>query len=213
MVEGTIPEVLALLDAHHEAFNVAKSYADKTCHPVPSDTRAWSQILVSLLTGINGLQRKKGPDLVDGSDVKGANCWSAIDTPRFNGAIPAGRKSKKSKKPGDVSALNNIPYIFFVLWDDNMDGNARCRVWCVRSAADKAFRRMCKKWYGGKARGAIKSDNFQLHPPRYRDEDVFTNECGNLSYPLLFSAIRRAGGYKCVTHDPDVLTCGQCKVT
>src|ERR1700730_2270876 len=98
---------------HHEAFFAAKPFADKTDHPVPCDTRAWSQILVSLLTGIKGRERKKGTDLLDGSDVKAANCWSAIDTPRFNGAIPAGRKSKTSRKSADVSALDETPCIFF----------------------------------------------------------------------------------------------------
>ena len=163
MAAGTMNEVLSLLDAHHEAFFAAKSFADKTFHPVPCDTRAWSQILVSLLTGINGRERKKGTDLIDGSDVKAANCWSAIDT----------------------------PYIFFVLWDDDTEGHPRCRIWCVRPGRDKVFRAMCKKWYDGKVAGTIKSDNFQLHPPRYRDENVFRNECGNLSYPLLFCAIRK----------------------
>ena len=62
-----------VFDAHHEAFFRAKPLADKTCHPVPCDTRSWSQILASLLTGING-KAQKGSDLVDGSDVKAACC-------------------------------------------------------------------------------------------------------------------------------------------
>ncbi len=144
---GTATDVPALLDAHYEAFFRAKPYADKTDHPVPSDTRAWSQILVSVLTGIKGRERKKGTDLLDGSDVKGANCWSAIDTPRFNGAIPAGRKSKTARRAPDISALDDIPYIFFVLWDDDTEGHPRCRVWCVRPGQDKIFRAMCEKWY------------------------------------------------------------------
>ncbi|HXY37367.1 MAG TPA: MamI family restriction endonuclease, partial [Planctomycetaceae bacterium] len=90
---------------------MTKPFADKTFHPVPCDTRSWSQILVSILTGINGREREKGSDLVDGSDVKAANCWSAIDTPRFNGAIPAGRLSKTSRKAEDVTALDDTPFI------------------------------------------------------------------------------------------------------
>jgi hypothetical protein len=213
MAAGTMNEVLSLLDAHHEAFFAAKPFADKTLHPVPCDTRAWSQILVSLLTGINGRERKKGTDLIDGSDVKAANCWSAIDTPRFNGAIPSGRKSATSKKPADVSALDATPYIFFVLWDDDTEGHPRCRIWCVRPGRDKVFRAMCKKWYDGKVAGTIKSDNLQLHPPRCRDENVFRNECGNLSYPLMFCAIRKDKAFECVHHDADVLTKGACKAT
>lgn len=209
---GTINDVLSLLDAHHEAFFAAKPYADKTFHPVPCDTRAWSQILVSLLTGINGRKRKKGTDLVDGSDVKAANCWSAIDTPRFNGAIPAGRKSETSKKAADVSALDGTPHIFFVIWDDDTESHPRCRVWCVRPGQDKVFRAMCRKWYAAFAKGET-SPNFQLHPPRYRDDNVFRNERGNLSYPLLFCAIRKKTGFESVHHDLDVLEQGECTAT
>ena len=57
---------------------------------MPVDLRGWSQIIVSVLTGIKGIARKKGADLEDGSDVKAANTWEAIDTPRFNGVIKAG---------------------------------------------------------------------------------------------------------------------------
>jgi hypothetical protein len=211
MAAGTRNEVLSLLDAHYEAFFKAKPFAEQTYHPVPSDTRAWSQILVSLLTGINGRQRKKGTDLVDGSDVKAANCWSAIDTPRFNGAIPAGRLSKTSRKAEDVSALDDIPFIFFVLWDDDSEARPRCRIWCVRPGSDKAFRQICQKWYAQRRSGDIKSTNFQLHPPRFRDDNVFRNTCGNLSYPLLFCAVRKEKEFQCIHYDADVLTRGECK--
>ncbi len=175
MVAGTMGEILSLLNAHYEAFYKAKPFADQTAHPVPTDTRAWSQILVSLLTGIKGRKRAKGTDLEDGSDVKGANCWSAIDTPRFNGAIPAGRLSETSRKAEDVSALDDIPYIFFVLWDDDSEACPRCRIWCVRPGSDKAFRQICQKWYAQRRSGEIKSANFQLHPPRYCDDNVIRN--------------------------------------
>ncbi len=211
MAAGTTTDILALLDAHYEAFFAAKPYADKTLHPVPCHTSAWSQILVSLLTGINGRERKKGTDLVDGSDVKAANCWSAIDTPRFNGAIPAGRKSKTSRKAPNVSALDDVPYIFFVLWDDTPEGHPRCRVWCVRANQDKVFHSVCKKWYTAYAKGQT-SNNFQLHPPRYRDHDIFRNDCGSLAYPLLFCAVRKDTGFKTLHYDPDVLTKGQCEI-
>lgn len=36
------------------------------------------QILVSLITGINGLGRRKGSDLSDGSDVKSVNVWGLL---------------------------------------------------------------------------------------------------------------------------------------
>ena len=88
-----IEKALEFLNLHHQAYFDAQPYADKTEHPTPDDSRAWSQILVSLLSGINGLARKKGADLADGSDVKAANTWGAIDTPRFNGVIKAGTKT------------------------------------------------------------------------------------------------------------------------
>src|SRR5207244_12468163 len=82
-------------------------------------------------------------DVADGSDVKAANVWGAIDTPRFNGVIPAGRKSEKSKKVAHVSALDSIPYIYFVLWDHQGGEVPRCRVWCVRPPVDANFRAVC----------------------------------------------------------------------
>jgi hypothetical protein len=206
-----VADALALLDAHYEAFFTAKALADKTCHPVPCDTRAWSQILVSLLTGINGREREKGSDLRDGSDVKAANCWSAIDTPRFNGAIPAGRLSETSRKAEDVSALDDTPYIFFVMWDDDTLKRPRCRIWCVRPGQDPVFRAMCQRWYEQRASGAIRSTNFQLHPPRFQDHNIIRNTCGNLEYPLLFCAIQNNGKFEQMYYDPSVLTSGLCK--
>jgi len=204
-------EALKVLDLHYEAFQAAKPYADKTGHPVPSDTRACSQIVVSLVTGIQGLKREKGADLEDGSDVKAANVWGAIDTPRFNNAIPAGRTSQRSKKPGDVSALDGMPHLFFVMWDEQgARKKPRCRVWSVRASADPVFRTMCAKWYKLRANGKIKSTNFQLHPPRNVDTNVFRNTCGNLSYPLLLCAVREGDKFECVTYDSSVLKTGTC---
>lgn len=73
------------------------------------DTRGWSQIVVSVLTGINGIERKKGADLEDGSDVKGANTWEAIDTPRFNGVIKSGTHANYSDS---MAYLDNTPFLF-----------------------------------------------------------------------------------------------------
>ena len=65
--------VIEFLNLHRQAFFDAAPYADETEHPNPSDSKSWSQILVSLLTDTKGLARKKGADLADGSDVKAAN--------------------------------------------------------------------------------------------------------------------------------------------
>src|SRR6266446_6392100 len=99
---------LELLDLHYRSFYGVAEIARETDHPVPVDTRAWSQILVSVLTGIKGLKRKKGADLVDGSDVKGANTWEAIDTPRFNGVIKAGTQSATA---GRLESLDAMPFL------------------------------------------------------------------------------------------------------
>jgi hypothetical protein len=89
------PEVIELLTLHRQSFYDAAKIAETTAHPVPTDTRSWSQILVSLLTGIKGMARKNGADLADGSDVKAANLWLAIDTPRFNGCVKSGRRETR----------------------------------------------------------------------------------------------------------------------
>lgn len=175
--------VLSLLDHHYEAFYAALDLARETQHPVPVDSRGWSQIIVSVLTGLKGLARKKGADLEDGSDVKAANTWEAIDTPRFNGCIKAGTQAAHS---GKLESLDAMPFLFFVLWDIKSTGEHRCRIWCVRPQDDKVFRSMCKKWYDRVAHGDIVSTNFQLHPPRGLDTNEIRNTCGNLIYPLLF---------------------------
>jgi hypothetical protein len=201
-------KVLAFLKLHHDAFFDAKPYADETEHPTPSDSRAWSQILVSMLTGIKGLAREKGADLADGSDVKAANAWGAIDVPRFNGVIKAGTKSKKA---GKLTYLDDLPYLFFVLWDNEpTNDRERCRVWVVRPQHDKKFRAMCRLWYKQRAGGKIISDNFQLHPPIGKNSDSFTNNCGDLNYPLLLSAEWMNDRYGITHYGPEALKTGEC---
>jgi len=199
--------VLKLLKLHRQSFLSAVTYAEETAHPVPSDTRAWSQILVSLLTGIKGISRKKGADFEDGSDVKAANVWRAIDTPRFNGCVKSGRKGAR----GSIACLDETPFLFFVLWDHEPKNNRdRCRVWVVRPAKDAVFKTICTKWYEQRDQGTIRSDNFQLHPPRNIDSNVFRNTCGNLAYPLLFRAEWTGEQYEVVSYDPHVLSIGAC---
>ena len=203
-------KVLELLKTHYQSFYSVVELASETGHPVPVDTRGWSQILVSVLTGIKGLVRKKGADLDDGSDVKGANTWEAIDTPRFNGVLKAGTKAAHSDR---LESLDTMPYLFFVLWDIKSTGEHRCRIWCVRPQLDPLFRAMSTAWYQARARGEIISTNFQLHPPRGRDTDIIRNTCGNLVYPLLFAAERSKGAWHVTLHDPAVMKTGFCKAT
>ncbi len=206
-----LESAIKLLNIHRQQFDDAANLARATDHPVPCDTRAWSQILVSTLTGVPGLARKKGADLSDGSDVKAANVWEAIDTPRFNGVIKSGRKGDR----GSLDSMSDMPHLYFVMWDySSTPGSAprcaRCRVWVIRPTKDPVFRKMCERWYKQRDAGTIKSDNFQLHPPRNEDSNVFRNTCGNLAYPLLFSAVAREKGYNAETFAPDVLSTGIC---
>lgn len=208
-MNARIERVLGLLDTHHTMFREVATVAKETGHPVPVDTRGWSQILVSVLTGIRGLERKKGADLDDGSDVKGACTWEAIDAPRFNGVIKAGTKAQAS---GSMASLDAMPHLFLVLWDDAMrpDRVARFRVWCVRPRDDLRFRAVCDAWYRAVATGDIRSTNFQLHPPLGRDTNEIRNSYGSLRYPLLFAAERRDAVYEVVDYDESVLTEGSC---
>lgn len=146
---------------------------------------------------------------MDGSDVKGANTWEAIDKPRFNNVIKAGTKAVTS---GTLASLDSQPYLFLVLWDNITNYESRCRVWCVRTQIDKEFRHVCKIWYEKREAGEIKSTNFQLHPPVNRNNNLMRNNCGNLHYPLLFSAVRsRIHAYKLIDYNSESLESGECK--
>jgi hypothetical protein len=108
-------------------------------------------------------------------------------------------------------SLRGMPFLFFVLWDHKgKDKAERCRVWAVRPQHDNLFRAICADWYRKRKNKKIKSNNFQLHPPRNEDSDVIRNTCGNLSYPLYFSAVRGAEGYSMETYNANVLLNGQC---
>ena len=207
MINKNVEDALKLLDLHYDSFFAAEPFATNTGHPVPMDTRGWSQILASVLSGVKGLERKKGADLGDGSDVKGANTWNAIDTPRFNGVIKAGTKASISDK---IESLDGVPHLYLVLWDEKKDKKKRCRIWIVRPRFDENFRAMCKLWYQKRA-GEGSSSNFQLHPPRGENGNVIRNTFGNLSYPLYFCAERPADGtYQMESFSPDVLETGLC---
>ena len=200
---------LKLLDLHYESFYAVEPFATATGHPVPTDTRGWSQVIVSTLCDIHGLGRRKGADLDDGSDVKGANTWQAIDTPRFNGVIKAGTQASTSDR---IESLNSMPHLYLVLWDTTKRGTVRCRIWVVRPQHDEVFRGVCGSWYEKRGSGEIKSTNFQLHPPRGTDSDVIRNTCGNLRYPLYFQAERSPRGrYELTIFDPTVREIGLCE--
>ncbi|MCE2432934.1 MAG: MamI family restriction endonuclease [Candidatus Latescibacteria bacterium] len=206
--QSNINKVLEFLKLHHDTFFQAAVFAEQTQHPTPTDTRAYSQIVVSLLCGVQGRSRKKGSDLEDGSDVKGANAWEAIDKPRFNGVIKAGTQSDVSDS---MASLDKMPRLFLVLWNKEPEHDReRCRIWCVRPRDDQVFREMCASWYEKRENGEIRSNNFQLHPNIGQNSDKFTNECGNLDYPLLFCAEFVAGEYHLKIYRPEILRTGLC---
>jgi hypothetical protein len=209
MNDPVVRDALHLLDLHYTLFHEVEPHASATCHPFSMDTRGWSQIMVSTLTGVKGLGGKKGADLIDGSDVKSASTWGAINTPRFNSVIKAGTKSSVS---GTMKSLDKVPHIYLVLWDTTTRDTDRCRIWVVRPQHDRKFRSVCAAWY--KLFAAKKtSDNFQLHPPRGKDSNLITNKCGNLQYPLYLAAERSRTSdshYDVVTYDPIARSAGLC---
>lgn len=209
MPRDTLEDALNILDKHHIHFFEAQDFAALTSQPTPEDSRAWSQILISTLTGIPGLSRHKGQDLADGSDVKSANAWFSIDKVRFNGVIKAGTQSTLS---GRMEYLDQMPFLFFVLWDYNPDNDReRARIWVVRPQYDRLFRKMARHWYEQLANGTIRSSNFQLHPPVNENNDIFTNLCGNLQYPLLLEAEWDGYNYSALYYNPAILHSGVCQ--
>ncbi len=209
MFTNQLKTAIDVLNTHHLHFFEGQRFAEMTGQPTPEDSRAWSQILISILTGIPGLARQKGPDLNDGSDVKSANSWFSIDKVRFNGVIKAGTQSSVS---GTMSYLDQTPYLFFVLWDINPNNNRkRARIWAIRPQYDYLFRAVAKEWYFQHANGRIISNNFQLHPPVNKNDDVFTNRCGALAYPLLFMAEWNGRNYEVLSYNPNVLVSGECR--
>lgn len=209
MTDLNLQDAVNFLDLHYEAFFSVAPFATVTKHPVPMDTRGWSQVLVSILTGIDGVGRRKGADLSDGSDVKAANTWHAIDTPRFNGVIKAGTQATFSD---DIASLDSMPHLYFVLWDETVRNTHRCRVWVVRPQHDLLFRAVCEGWYEKRRLGDIISSNFQLHPPRGLDSDEFRNNCGILNYPILFCAERPVNStYQVHSYDFEAISSGFCK--
>lgn len=204
-------EIINMLNEHKSSFNRAEVYAKLTKQPIPTHTVNWSQILVSLVTGIEGLDKRKGPDLSDGSDVKGASIWGAIDTPRFNGVVPAGRVLSDYEKTQEL-----YKNIYFVLWDykynKHSEKTERCRIWCVSPSKDILFKEIAIKWYSQVNSGEIKSTNFQLHPPRNIDNNIFKNNCGTLNYPLMMEAIfdKKINSYKIIEIDLEIPIKGRC---
>lgn len=172
---------------------------------IENGRRNVSIVNIEKIANACGIERKKGADLEDGSDVEAANSWDAIDVPRFNGVVKDGRVLSSAK----ADDLKKMPNLIFVLWDETQVGKYdRCRVWVVRTSKDEVFQSVAEKWY----KGSKKSSNFQLHPPIGRDDNIVTNKCGNLSLPLLLDARFINGNWVQKSYNPRVLQSGLCKL-
>lgn len=146
MFINKIKTAIDVLNTHHLHFFEGQKFAAITDQPTPEDSRAWSQILIS------------------------------------------------------------------VLWDVNPDNNReRARIWAIRPQYDDLFRAVAEEWYLQRANRQIISNNFQLHPPVNKNDDVFTNRCGDLAYPLLFMAEWNGREYDILSYSPEVLVDGECK--
>lgn len=164
-----------------DASEKLRKWADVTGQSAQVDAGYIAQHLVSLLTGIPGIRRRgKGLDLVDDSEVKTANSVDGIDKPRWN---------LQFIREDTMSALLEHPYIFLVLFDHNRTGQFRVRVWAIVPAKDEGFQRAFATWRESERL----SRNYQLHPPVGRDDDIATNESGNLRLPLMFEALQIDG--------------------
>ena len=80
----------------------------------------------------------------------------------------------------------------------------------MNTQTDPLFREMCELWYQKRQNGEIKSTNFQLHPPRNKNSNVFTNTCGNLNYPLVLDARWNGETYKIIHFDEKAIENGFC---
>lgn len=152
-----------------------------TAQTAQVDSGYLGQHLVSLIAGVPGSGfRGKGHDLEDQSEVKVASTLGAIDTPRWN---------NKLGSDAAIATYLARPAIYFVLFDTTArrtEFPVRVRVWRVEPAIDDVFRAAVLRWSG-----SASSDNFQLAPPRWRDDDVATNLGTSLILPRVFRAVQR----------------------
>jgi hypothetical protein len=140
-----------------------------------------AQHLISLLTGVLGTRRRgKGLDLSDGSEVQSANSVDGIDVPRWNHNLG---------RPGKVDEWLKVPRIYYVLFDTTKHDKVRVRVWVVNPSSDRAYQTVIGRW-----RSQRSSGNFQIHPPVGRDDNIGTNLCGNLEFPLMLKATESDDG-------------------
>ncbi len=172
-----------LCDLFLETRSRLLEWASVTGQSAQVDSGYIAQHLVSLVTGIPGVWRRgKGLDLVDDSEVKTANSVDGIDMPRWNLSFV---------REGTMAAMLEHPFVFFVLFDHSPSGQFRARIWGISPSTDQGFCTAFANWRAGDRL----STNFQLHPPIGRDDDIATNDSGNLRLPKMFEAVETTEGH------------------
>jgi len=103
-------------------------WRDFTDQPAQVDTGYVAQHLVSLVVGVRGdRMRGKGIDLLDESEIKGANFLDSLDK---RGAV-APRWNFPSNDENTMMAYVQVPTIYLVCFDWNAEERIRARVWAL----------------------------------------------------------------------------------
>jgi hypothetical protein len=157
-------------------------WSDRTGQSAQIDTGYIAQHLASLLLSEPGQGfRGKGLDLADGSEVKSASIVSGVDRPRWNHNLGKPSDDEGRRQRGLPTAWEvylAAPTVVYVLFDHpNASDTLRIRVWCVDGQEDVGWRDLVERFVAGRK---VSQYNLQLHPPTGRDDDIVTNELGNL---------------------------------
>lgn len=167
-------------------YTLLKKWRDVTSVTAQPDSGYNAERLVALFSGKEGTRNRGSgsPDLSDGSEVKAVWTIDADDRPRWNHHFTPSSTRSQSEKVEDW--LQN-PAIFYVAIDDMSDHDVRFRIWKVNPSEDDNYQRVLRRWVDESG------NNFQLHPFRYPDSDVATNDCGDLRLPLAFEMVFEGG--------------------
>lgn len=143
-------------------------WRDITDQPAQVDTGYVAQHLVSLVVGVPGdRMRGKGIDLIDESEIKGANFLDSLDK---RGAV-APRWNFPSNDENTMIAYIEVPTIYLTCLDWNSEGRIRARVWALDPHQHLVFRQRYLEWVEHKGIPKLRdprrpSANFQLFPPK-----------------------------------------------
>lgn len=151
-----------------------------------------AQQLVSIVSGVRGFSgRSRGFDLIDGSIVKVAD---SLDDKRsrwnfMHGFSSINRKDKAFQQ-AKLTYMNNLPYIYLVLFDYSPFENIRIRIWRLDPKEHKKLLNRYVEWAEATtdkiASRGKESANFQIAPPRSFTEENVARHGGERS---IFSPI------------------------